>query len=97
MLTERKEPPAPRRQIGRGHEEPDMGRPDIDDPGLPLATLLRTWPETARVLLAHRTACVGCPIAPFHTVADACAEYRLDEARLRAALRAATSAIPPPR
>ena len=31
-------------------------------------------------------ACVGCPIAPFHTVADACAEYALAEGRFRAAL-----------
>ena len=76
-----------------------MGSPDIDDPDLPLATLFRTWPGTARVFFAQRTACVGCPIAPFHTVADACAEYRLDEARLRAALRAvaAGAATPPPR
>lgn len=76
-----------------------MGSPDIDDPDLPLATLFRNWPETARVFFAHRTACVGCPIAPFHTVADACAEYRLDEARLRVALRAvaAGAATPPPR
>jgi hybrid cluster-associated redox disulfide protein len=76
-----------------------MGSPDIDDPALPLVTLLRTWPETARVFFAQRTACVGCPIAPFHTVADACAEYRIEEARLRAALRAvaADAATPPPR
>ena len=76
-----------------------MGSPDIDDPDLPLATLFRTWPGTVRVFFAHRTACVGCPIAPFHTVADACAEYRLDETSLRAALRsvAAGAATPPPR
>jgi hybrid cluster-associated redox disulfide protein len=75
-----------------------MGSPHIDDPDLPLATLLRTWPETARVFFAQRAACVGCPIAPFHSVADACAEYRLDEARLRAALRAvAAGAATPPR
>jgi hybrid cluster-associated redox disulfide protein len=73
--------------------------PHIDDPDLPLATLFRKWPGTARVFFAQRTACVGCPIAPFHTVADACAEYRLDEGRLRAALRAvaAGAATPPPR
>jgi hybrid cluster-associated redox disulfide protein len=76
-----------------------MGSPDIDDPDLPLATLFRTWPVAARVFFAQRTACVGCPIAPFHTVADACAQYRLDEASLRAALRAvaAGAATPPPR
>lgn len=74
-----------------------MGHPDIDDPGLPLATLFRAWPEAARVFLAHRTACVGCPIAPFHTIADTCAEYRFDEARLRAELRAVVGAPTPPR
>ena len=63
--------------------------PDIDDPDLSLADLLRIWPEAARVFLRHRTACVGCPIAPFHTVLDTCAEYRLDEAAFRAALREA--------
>jgi hybrid cluster-associated redox disulfide protein len=75
-----------------------MGRLDIDDPDLPLSTLFRNWPGTARVFFAQRTVCVGCPIAPFHTVADACAAYRLDEACLRAALRAAAaSAATPPR
>jgi len=76
-----------------------MGSPDINDPDLPLATLFRNWPGTARVFFAQRTVCVGCPIAPFHTDADACAEYRLDEARLRVALRAvvARAVTPPPR
>ena len=68
--------------------------PDPDDPDLALADLFRAWPEAARVFWAHRTACVGCPIAPFHTLRDTCAEYHLDEAALRAALRAA---IRPPR
>jgi hybrid cluster-associated redox disulfide protein len=67
---------------------------DPDDPDLPLADLFRAWPQSARLFLAHRTACVGCPIAPFHTVRDACAEYRLDEAAFRAALAAL---IRPPR
>jgi hypothetical protein len=35
--------------------------------------------------------CIGCPITPFHTVIDACAEYNLDEAAFRAELRAAIS------
>ena len=68
--------------------------PDIDDPDLVLADLFRAWPQSARVFWAHRTACVGCPIAPFHTLRDICAEYRLDEAAFRTALRAA---IRPPR
>ena len=69
----------------------------IDDPDLSLAELFRRWPEVARVFWRHGSACVGCPIAPFHTVVDTCAEYRLDEAAFRAELRAAAGAISPPR
>ena len=64
---------------------------DIDDPDLSLAELFRIWPATARVFLAHRTACVGCPIARFHTVCDTCAEYQLNEAAFRAELRVAAA------
>ena len=63
--------------------------PDIDDPDLPLLSLFQTWPATAGVFLSHRMLCFGCPIAPFHTVEDACLEYRLDPSRFRAELRAA--------
>lgn len=67
---------------------------DSDDPDLTLADLFRTWPDAARPFLRRRMGCPGCPIAPFHTVADACAEYRLDKARFQAGIRAA---IRPPR
>lgn len=63
-----------------------MFGPKIDDPDLPLTVLFRHWPATAGVFLAHRMVCFGCPIAPFHTVIDACAEYGLDEALFRAEL-----------
>lgn len=66
-----------------------MFGPRMDDPDLPLALMFRHWPATAQVFLAHRMLCLGCPIAPFHTVIDACAEYGLDEAQFRAELRAA--------
>lgn len=60
----------------------------IDDPDLSLCQLFGRWPSTAAVFLAHRMFCFGCPIAPFHTVTDACFEYGLDEATFRAELRA---------
>lgn len=60
---------------------------DIDDPDLPLARIFERWPEVAEVFLDRRMLCVGCPVAPFHTVIDACAEYRLDESAFRAELR----------
>ncbi|WP_212524070.1 DUF1858 domain-containing protein [Actibacterium sp. MT2.3-13A] len=64
-----------------------MRRPDIDDSDLPLSELFACWPEAATVFLERRMICPGCPIAPFHTVTDACAEYDLDEGAFRAELR----------
>ena len=66
-----------------------MRAPSIDDPDLELTRLFELWPGVARVFLEHRMLCFGCPIAPFHTVIDAVAEYRLDEESFRARLRAA--------
>ena len=54
--------------------------------------LMRRWPATIRVFLDHRMHCVGCPIACFHTVDDACREHKVDRARFLAALAAAASA-----
>ncbi len=66
-----------------------MSRPDIDDPDLPLAELFRLWPATGHAFLRRRMLCFGCPIAPFHSVIDACAEYALEEDDFRAELRRA--------
>jgi hybrid cluster-associated redox disulfide protein len=48
--------------------------------------IMRTAPHTIRVFLAFRMACVGCPIATFHTVDDACREHGIDRDRFLAAL-----------
>lgn len=62
----------------------------LDDPDLPLADLMTQWPQTIPVFVRHKMLCVGCLVSPFHTVADACAEYGLDEEMfLRELLRAA--------
>ncbi len=37
--------------------------------------LMRRWPATIEVFMHHRLRCVGCPIACFHTVEDACREH----------------------
>ena len=39
---------------------------------------MRGWPETLRAFLGHRMDCPGCPIACFHTVADACREHHVE-------------------
>ncbi len=69
-----------------------MFGPELDDPDLPLCVLFSRWPQTVAVFLKRQMLCIGCPITPFHTVIDACAEYGLDEAAFRADLRSAVAA-----
>ncbi|TFL17266.1 DUF1858 domain-containing protein [Jannaschia formosa] len=71
-----------------------MARLGIDDPDLPLADLMSRWPAAIPVFLRHRMLCVGCLIAPFHTVTDACRAYGLDESAFLAELhRAAETGV----
>lgn len=39
--------------------------------------VISRWPQTARVFHAYNMACVGCPVAPFYTIADAVLIYDL--------------------
>ncbi len=48
------------------------------NPDLPLSDLMKDWPETRSVFIRHQMLCVGCLVAPFHTVRDACLEYGLN-------------------
>lgn len=50
--------------------------------------VMRRWPESIRVFLDFRMACVGCPIACFHTVDDACREHGVERDRFMTALQA---------
>jgi hybrid cluster-associated redox disulfide protein len=53
--------------------------------------VMRQWPPTIRVFLDFSMHCVGCPIAPFHSVEEACREHGIDLAeffqRLQTAAR----------
>ncbi|MDD9733202.1 hypothetical protein PVW46_25150 [Mameliella sp. AT18] len=66
-----------------------MRRPDIDDPELTLEKLFVFWPSAAVPFLSRQMLCPGCPVAPFHTVAEAAEEYGLEEAELRCEIRQA--------
>jgi hybrid cluster-associated redox disulfide protein len=44
-------------------------------PNNTIAELLATSPCAAQVLVRRRMHCVGCDIAPFDTIQDACAIY----------------------
>lgn len=57
-----------------------------------MSDVMRKWPETIRIVLNHHMLCVGCPIAPFHTIADACREHDVDQASFLDALNRAVAA-----
>lgn len=43
-----------------------------------VSDVLNRHPSTMRVFIEHRMACIGCVIAPYHTIEEACAEYNLE-------------------
>jgi len=45
-----------------------------------VAELLQDYPACLRVFLDHKMLCVGCHVAPFHTIDDACMEHGVEEA-----------------
>jgi len=46
--------------------------------GLTVAELVTRWPQTIKVFVRHRMACVGCAISPFETLAEVTTIYGLD-------------------
>ncbi len=62
------------------------------DRDMTMDEIMRRWPTTIRVVIRNGMLCAGCPIAPFHTVAEAAREHELDEVALQQALEAAASA-----
>jgi len=51
--------------------------------------VMTRWPATIRVFLDFKLACIGCPIASFHSINDACREHGIDQTSFMAALRGA--------
>jgi hybrid cluster-associated redox disulfide protein len=43
-----------------------------------VAEVISRWPQTIPYFFHSRMACVGCPIAPFETLAEVAAVYGLD-------------------
>jgi len=57
--------------------------------------VMRRWPPTIRAFLDFSMHCVGCPIAPFHTVEEACREHGVDLAVFFSHLQTAASSRVP--
>jgi hybrid cluster-associated redox disulfide protein len=62
--------------------------PKLVGPDDPVDAVMSRTPRTIRVFLAFEMRCVGCPIACFHTVDDACREHGVDREAFLRALRA---------
>jgi hybrid cluster-associated redox disulfide protein len=54
--------------------------------------VMRRRPETIRTFLDHRMRCVGCPVARFHSIAEACREHGVNPGLFMATLRTLISA-----
>ena len=57
----------------------------------PVCTIMKLWPETIRLFLARRMACVGCPMARFDRLAYVSTEYAVPLAGLIDELEAAAA------
>ncbi len=40
-----------------------------------VADVLERYPPAMRVFIDHGMACIGCVVAPYHTIEEACLEY----------------------
>lgn len=60
-----------------------------------VADVLLKRPLAARILVNHHMHCVGCAIAPFETVAEACEIYGISAGDLLAELNATKECLAP--
>lgn len=64
-------------------------KPQLPTKEMSIAEILERWPETAATFQRLRTACVGCSMASFCTVAEVAAYYQLDAVPLLLGLQGA--------
>jgi hybrid cluster-associated redox disulfide protein len=64
----------------------DTSEPIIE---MTVDAIMRRWPATIRIFLDFKMRCVGCPIAGFHTLKEACRDHHLTSEQVVAALKAA--------
>lgn len=68
-----------------------MSERRLDDPDLPVADIMRYWPMTVAIFIAHRMLCVGCMIGPFCTLHEACLEFGIELETMLSELRTAAN------
>jgi hybrid cluster-associated redox disulfide protein len=67
---------------------------EIED--LTVSEILARWPGVLRLFIDRHLLCVGCPIAPFHTLEDVAFEHDVLQDELVAAILAIASATAAP-
>jgi hybrid cluster-associated redox disulfide protein len=66
------------RSVTRGLQTGSMKKLAFPTTEQTVDDVMRRWPATIRVFIDFRMHCIGCPIATFHTVEDACSEHGID-------------------
>lgn len=56
---------------------------------IPVAEIMRRWPQTIGVFVDLDMHCIGCPIGVFHTPLEAADEHGIDRAQVLAELERA--------
>jgi hybrid cluster-associated redox disulfide protein len=78
-------------------EPPTADRPEetpVITPDTNVDELVSLYPSTIRVFIQHRMLCVGCEVARFETLAEACEIYHRPLEPLLADLRSAVAGRP---
>jgi len=72
-----------------GGQTDSMKKIALPSSELTVDEVMQRWPSTIRVFLDFGMHCVGCPIATFHSVEEACREHGIDGAIFLRRLQAA--------
>ena len=77
-----------------GGQTDSMKKIALPSSELTVDEVMQRWPSTIRVFLDFGMHCVGCPIATFHSVEEACREHGIDGAIFLRRLQAAAQSQP---
>ena len=66
------------RTMTRDREAVSMKKIALPTTDLTVDEVMQRWPSTIHIFLDFSMGCVGCPIATFHSIDDACREHSID-------------------
>jgi hybrid cluster-associated redox disulfide protein len=75
------------RSVTPGAQTGNMQKIALPTTEMTVDNVMRRWPSTIRVFVDFGMHCVGCPIATFHSVGEACSEHGIDPGKFLERLR----------